>query len=465
MKKILCIVPLLTFLSAGKIIAQQHIPLSDKIGQMILVGYVNTNTAQQILMEDISDRNLGGILHFGHNISSRQQITQFNATLQENALTPLFLATDQEGGRVARLGASNGFEATHSARRTGIIWSSVDSTRNQARKMASWFHETGLNTNFAPVVDVDVNPDSPAIGRLERSYNSDPAIVTQHALAFIEEFRNRDVITALKHFPGHGSATADSHYDITDITNTWQSYELNPYIDIMMSQQPDMVMSGHLFHRGWDDAYPASLSQNVLHHLLRDSLQFHGVIISDEMFMRAIRDHYTFDDAIVKAIQAGTDILLFNNNQCTNNAPCGTQRSGSLVQYVIDLVERKINEGELSEDRINESYERIMKLKERRNISTDITRPELPIALQLHQNYPNPFNPTTTISWEQPSDEHVHLAVYDIMGREIAVLANSRFPGGSHSIVFRAENLASGVYLYRLSTSRGVVSRTMTLVR
>src|SRR5690606_18429192 len=177
---------------------------------------------------------------------------------------------------------------------------------------------------------------------------------------------------------------------------------------------------------------------------LFDSLGYTGIVISDEMFMRALRDNFTFDEAIVRAINAGTDILLFNNNQCTVNAPCGDQTSGSLVRYVINLVERKVGEGEITQERIDLSYQKIMDLKETK-FTTDIHNQELPISTTLHQNYPNPFNPTTTVQFDMPTSGNAKIVVYDMMGRVIRQLANSNFSAGTHRVTLDATNMASGV--------------------
>jgi beta-N-acetylhexosaminidase len=330
--------------------------------------------------------------------------------------------------------------------------------------MAGWFHEAGINTNLAPVVDVNVNPSSPAIGRLERSYSSNPEVVADHALAFIEEFANRDVVTALKHFPGHGSALADSHFGFTDITNTWKPLELTPYVKILEQLQPDMIMTGHLFHQGFDTSYPASLSDYFITDLLRDSLGYDGVVISDEMFMRAVRDHYTFDEAIVRVINSGTDILLFNNNRCSVSAPCGSDTQNSLSRYVINLVLRKIDEGAISESRIDESYRRIKRLKEQR-ITTDVKFSDIPQSTVLHQNYPNPFNPTTTVTYDLPESTFVQIKVFDVIGRQVAELVNQNQDSGTHSIQFNAWNLSSGTYLIRMEAGGNVFTNKMLLIK
>ncbi len=437
---------------------------SEKIGQMLLVGYANSGTSLETLYEDIYQRNLGGVLHFGYNITSRDQIRDRNQEFQDMATTPMFLATDQEGGRVARLSAANGFANTNSAWVTGILWRKVDSTRTQAARMAGWFNDIGMNVNFAPVVDVNVNPSNPVIAGLQRTYSANPETVYEHAAAFINEFKSRKIATSLKHFPGHGSSRADSHEGFTDITDTWKDLELIPYQRLMENEPPNMIMTGHLYNATFDSEYPATLSYNTLTGLLRDSLNYDGIIISDEMFMGALSENYTFDESVNKAIEAGVDILLFNYNLCRTSVPCGLQTEGSLVQYVVDLVERKIDEGVLSEERIDASYDRIMSLKETL-YSTDIETPELPVATTLHQNYPNPFNPQTTIRFDMPVDGNAKLTVYNSLGQQVALLANQTFSAGSHSVNFDASSLSSGVYIYTLSTDSGIQTRRMTLVK
>ncbi len=446
--------------------AQDDSELKSKIGQMIMVGLPNSSVAKDTLIDDIQNRNLGGLVYFAYNIQSPSQITALNDELQSHASTPLFLSVDQEGGNVARLNQNNGFTSTGTAAFFGSVINSVPGTRNQAATMAGWFNQTGLNTNLAPVADVNVNPSSPAIGALQRSFSANETTVANHVIAFIEEFSNRDVITVLKHFPGHGSALADSHFGFTDITNTWQERELTPYKLVMEQFQPDMIMTGHLFHRGLDPDYPASISQKVVQELLRDSLGYNGVVISDEMFMRAIADNYTFDEAIVLAVNSGTDILLFNTNMC--GAPCGKSVSEaiSLTRYAVDLIARKVEEGIIEEARIEESYQRIMDLKNRRQI-TSIESPlaELPASNQLYQNYPNPFNPTTIIGFELASSGDVRLEIFDVLGRRVSTLVNNSLPAGRHEVRFDAGNLSGGVYLYRMVTAEGAQSGKMTLIK
>ncbi|KPP96392.1 MAG: extracellular beta-gluosidase-related glycosidase [Bacteroidetes bacterium HLUCCA01] len=437
--------------------------LEEKIGQMLMVAVTNFGQPKDTLLIDIADRNLGGVLFFQNNITSPEQITALTAELQDFADTPLFLSVDQEGGRVARLNANNGYSSTLPANFTGDVLKDVEATRGQAEIMARWIDEAGLNVNLAPVVDVNINSDSPAIGRLERSYSPNETVVADHAIAFMQEHAARDIITATKHFPGHGSAMSDSHFGFTDITSTWQERELTPYELIFDEFMPDMIMTGHLFHRNIDADYPASLSHKAVTEMLRDEMGYTGVVISDELFMQAITDNYSFDEALVLAVNSGTDILLFNRNLCTSH--CGSDDPISLVRYAIDLIASRVDSGEIPAARIDASYARIMDLKNRR-IPTSIDGGQtVPVTVALAQNFPNPFNPTTTIRWEMPEAGPVQLSVYNTMGQQVAELADEQLQAGVHQRVFNASGLASGIYVYRLTANGVTLSRTMTLVK
>ena len=175
------------------------------------------------LKSDLANRLVGGVVMFvwSENLANPAHIARFTGQLQALAHVPLLLAIDQEGGKVARLSASNGFAATSTAYDLGTVLNQESTTQGAASTMAGWFVQTGLTMNLAPVVDVNVNPASPAIGALKRSFSADAATVARHASWFIDEFHAKHILTALKHFPGHGSATADSHLGFTDITTTW----------------------------------------------------------------------------------------------------------------------------------------------------------------------------------------------------------------------------------------------------
>ena len=332
--------------------------LRKKLGQMIIVGFVGESAPEGVL-EDLSTRNLGGIVFdaANGNLKSPAQIQRAIDQIRNGAETPPFIAIDQEGGTVGRLNGSNGFASTPTAHELGTIVGSLDSTRKQASLMASWLRSCGFNVNLAPVSDVDVNPESPIIGNRGRSFSADPARVAAYDQVFVNEFHALNIITALKHFPGHGSAGTDSHLTLPDITHTWSASELTPYRELLKTNSIDMVMVGHLFNASLDSVYPSSLSRATVQGLLRDSLQYNGVTITDDLFgMKAITANFGYWDAAEYAINAGVDILMYAFNVLNNE---------SLCRQLIDTLLSKVKAGLIAETRIDEAYNRILRLKKK----------------------------------------------------------------------------------------------------
>ncbi len=438
----------------------------EKIAQMIMIGFPGKILNDSVRV-DLMDRNLGGIIYFAANIDNPVQIKLLSDTIKMNAATPPFVAVDQEGGRVARLNFNNGFDSTFSAYKLGTLFNLEEITRETAREMAGWLKQSGMNLNLAPVVDVNVNPLSPAIGMLERSFSSDPEIVANHARWFLDEFNIMGIATSLKHFPGHGSAVDDSHLGFTDITSSWADSELVPYQRLIANGYSDFIMPGHLYNANLDSIYPASLSYNTVTNLLRGQLAFDGLTITDELFMQAITQNYDFEESIVLAVNAGNDVLLFRSNLRNGN---------SITKQVIDIIEQKVNAGIIPQYRIEESYARIIYLKTKYGIITDVNElssTQTPLSFQLYQNYPNPFNPTTKISYSIPSAEtHRHaspqnvlLKVYDVLGKEIATLVNEQKAPGNYEVKFDASMLSSGVYFYRIQAGSFYQVKKMILTK
>ncbi|MBD3226471.1 MAG: T9SS type A sorting domain-containing protein [Caldithrix sp.] len=430
--------------------------LRSKIGQMIMVGFYGTDIPDS-LRYDIQHRNLGGVVTLAYNLEDPTQIRQLTDSLQSLAQTPLFLAVDQEGGYVARLDEQNGFEETYTAYELGTVYNFQDSTREQAARMAAWLRNTGLNVNLAPVVDVNVNPQSPAIGNHERSFSDNPFAVTNHASWFIDEFHQKNIITTLKHFPGHGSAEDDSHNGFTDITDTWSDQELIPYENLLATGYADIIMTGHLFNADIDEAYPATLSNNAINGLLRDSLGHDGVVISDAMYMRAIQDNYDFDEAIELAVNAGVDILLYTAHM---------RAERSLTGMIIDIVENKVHQGLIAESTIDAAYQRIADLKDRYLTGQPIAarRDILPQNYTLSA-YPNPFNSRTQIQFQLARSGYAELKLYNVRGQYVQTINEGRLNRGKHQISFDGSHLASGVYFVRLQTDQQTVTYKLTLMK
>jgi beta-N-acetylhexosaminidase len=220
--------------------------------------------------------------------------------------------------------------------------------------MAKTLAELGINLNLAPVVDVNTNPDNPIIAKYERSFSADPEIVTEHALEFIKAHHEQGVLCTLKHFPGHGSSTGDSHLGVVDVTDTWARTELEPYANIIQAGQADAIMTAHVFNANLDSEYPATLSRPTITGILREELGYGGVVISDDMQMGAIADHYGFETAIQKSIEAGVDIIAIANNSVYEE---------DIAARTVALIKQLVQDGRVDEARIHESYQRIQRLK------------------------------------------------------------------------------------------------------
>lgn len=337
--------------------------LEMMIGQMIMVGFRGFDVSEKdYIVRDIKNRNLGGIIIFDYdvllkkaerNVKSPEQLKSLLGKLASYAETPLFIAVDQEGGKVARLKAKYGFPESVSAKFLGDK-NDISFTENEAGKIGFILNEMGININFAPVVDLNINPENPAIGKYERSFSADADIVINNAEAFINGLGKYGILACLKHFPGHGSAWNDSHYGMADVSDTWIEDELVPYKELIKKDLVDIIMTAHIFNKKLDQDYPATLSKKILTGLLRNELGFDGVIISDDMQMKAISDYYGLRKSIYLALDGGIDILMFCNN---------SDYDEKITEKIIRIVKSLVMNNKISFERIEESYNRIMKLK------------------------------------------------------------------------------------------------------
>ncbi|MGE5595923.1 MAG: glycoside hydrolase family 3 protein [Hyphomicrobiales bacterium] len=339
--------------------------LEEMAGQMLLLGFQGTELSPaNPIYEDITQRHIGGVVLFSsdlpsggkRNIASPEQVAALTAQLQEAAGSGLIVATDEEGGLVARLDETHGFPPTKSAAELGAMGDPA-ATEQAASAMAATLKAAGVNLNLAPVVDLNTNPNNPVIGALGRSFGSDPQAVTAQAEAFLEGHHQHGILTCLKHFPGHGSSAGDTHAGFVDVTNSWDPVELDPYRALIGEGAADTVMVAHVFNANLDQQYPASLSNAVITGMLRGHLGFGGVVVSDDMEMGAITQQWAFRDAIRLAILAGNDLLTYGNNLDAYRPDLGARVHSTIV----DLVKA----GDIPEERIRQSYERVQALRAR----------------------------------------------------------------------------------------------------
>ncbi len=336
--------------------------LNRMIGQMIMVGFPGQTPGDdgvRRVAEQLEAGKIGGVILMSRNIESPaqvKQLTQAFARSGEGQPTP-FIAVDQEGGYVQRLSRVKGFKTHPSAERLGER-NNPEAAYSAYRNLALELREFGFNLNLGPVVDLNLNPSNPVIGRLRRSYGRDPDHVTAYAKAFIYAHNESGVLTAAKHFPGHGSSDTDSHDVLVDLSNTWQEAELRPYRMLIEDNAVDMIMVGHLYHPAFSDTpdTPATLAPRAIAQVLRESLNYDGVVITDDLDMRGVRQNTSFEQRIIGAVAAGNDIVLITN---------GNGYQPDLPDRVADVIRTAVADGRLSEERIRTSYQRIMSLKDK----------------------------------------------------------------------------------------------------
>lgn len=358
-KVIFTVTVLLTVMLLNQLKAQEVDSLDIKIGQMLMVGFGGTHIdANDPLLGEIAKGNVGGVILFEKNIdsvNSYHRLKNLNFTLQQHAKVPLFLAIDQEGGRVNRLKTKYGFPFSVTADYLGKL-DNEDSTKYYAQSTAAILAGLGFNTNFAPVLDLASNPNNPIIAKIWRSYGADPAMVAKHAAITIQEHTRMHIITVGKHFPGHGSSKADTHKGMADVTNTWQENELEPYKSLIDAGLLTGVMSAHIVNKNLDPSgLPGTLSEAILEGILRKRLGYNGVVFSDDMQMHAITKHYGIEKALELGINAGLDVVIYSNNINSSK-----DRN---FDYLHALIKQLVLDGKIKEERIDQSYKRIMKLK------------------------------------------------------------------------------------------------------
>lgn len=356
MKLFLLLTTLVLTLNASPISDTQ---LKKMIGRMLVVGFADSKIDKNSqIVKDMQKYDLGGVILFDRdyknrsktkNIFSPTQLKKLTSDLKKFSPQPLFISVDQEGGKVARLKPQYGFDEIPSAAKVSSM--SFPDTVSVYEKQSLMLENAGINMNFAPVVDLAINPKNRVIVGLERSYGSDVHQVVAFSKVVIQEQKLHNVISVLKHFPGHGSSLGDSHKGFVDVGETWSPTELEPYKILIEQDQVDMVMTAHVFNTHIDDKYPATLSYRFNTDLLRNIIKFKGVIISDDLQMGAISKHYTLQQRTALAINAGVDILLFGN-----------QLENVSVKELVNTIFKQVKSGAISLSRIKDSNAKIENL-------------------------------------------------------------------------------------------------------
>lgn len=350
--------------------------LDQKVGQLVMMGVDGTSPdapGVQQALDQIRAGELGGVILYRYNVVAPEQLRALNQALADaNPLPyPLLLALDQEGGLVQRLRASNGFFDTPSHEDVA-----AQQTPAQARQtwlqMARMVAGAGFNFNFGPVVDLRGDPRDPAgppvspvIGALERSFSNDPAVVVTYAREFIAAHHEAGVLTALKHWPGHGLAEGDTHLGLVDVTRTARAVEHRPFQQLIRAGLADAVMTAHLVDRSVDPDWPVTLSGKFIGPLLRNRDGFDGVVVTDDLHMGAIQEQHNPREAVVRALLAGNDLLVFSNNPAAATTVPGFRPRYDLGRHVAALVREAIARGELTEAHVEAAWQRVALLRQR----------------------------------------------------------------------------------------------------
>jgi beta-N-acetylhexosaminidase len=341
--------------------AAPPVGLGDKIAGLMVVGFRGSELGDAPWVRTaLAESGLGGVILFdrdqltggSRNILSPAQVKRLTGDLRAAAgARRIIVSVDQEGGIVTRLGPSHDFPAVASEATMGA--GSAAAARTWAHAIATTLAANGFNLNFAPVVDLDVNPTSPAIGALDRSFSANADVVVARATVEVDEHRAAGVRTTLKHFPGIGSSTTNTDFGVADVTKTWTRYELEPFRRLIATGKADLVMAGHVVNGQLDADRPASLSKTTVSGLLRGELGWDGIVVTDDLQAAAITKAFGRDEAILLALEAGNDLLLFANQQVYDP---------TVVPRVVKVVEAAVTSGRIPRARIDEAYDRVQKL-------------------------------------------------------------------------------------------------------
>jgi beta-N-acetylhexosaminidase len=321
----------------------------EKIGQLFMLGFLGTSVTPD-LASFIKEYKPGGVILFSRNLESLEQMVELTNDLQAcSSHSPLLISIDQEGGRVSRL--PKGFTIFPPCNLLGRC-NSTELAYAAAATIAKELRAVGINMNMAPVLDVNSNPDNPVIG--DRAFGTTPDLVSELGTATVGGLQDNRVVACGKHFPGHGDTNADSHKElpvVEALRERLEAVEFPPFRHAVQRGIASM-MTAHVLYRGLDPELPATLSPTIITDLLRQELHYDGVVLTDDLEMHAIIDHYGMEDAAVRAVLAGCDVLLI----CKD-------REREIAAF--EAVEQAVASGAIPIERLDRSATRIARLKDR----------------------------------------------------------------------------------------------------
>lgn len=331
----------------------EKLSLEEKIGQLFMVG-LEEKTNEDIA-NLIQKNKIGGVVLYKKNYHTYEEMLAYVNNIKElnskNSI-PIFISIDQEGGRVNRMPQEiqNLKSATKLANTKNI-----EIVKESGKIIGEMLNKTGISMNYAPVLDIRKFKEKHAIG--DRCYGKNKEDVTKYGIVVMKEMQNNGVIPVIKHFPGHGLTKKDSHFRIPKITQKIEVLEKEDMVpfEIAIKENAEAIMVGHLIIKDIDKNYPASLSKKVIQKYLIEKYNYKGLIITDDLKMMAIQIHYNMKKAVVKAIEAGNDIIMIG-------------LSYKKINKIIKFIAKEVKNGKIEEERINKSVEKIIQIKEKYNI-------------------------------------------------------------------------------------------------
>lgn len=328
--------------------------LEDLVGPMLILGFLGdapgAGTAAE-LTDHLAAGRVGGALLLRHNARTKDGAEGLAA--QFSAAAPrAFTAIDQEGGFVQRLTEAMGYYKIPTAQ--ALAEAGPEAAAQSFARAASELAAAGFNLNLAPIADLHQDGNA-VIGRWRRAFGDDPAVVADYCARFVDAMEAEGIACSIKHFPGHGRSQGDSHDGFVDLTQTWTFEEVEPFARLIDTGHAHLIMGGHLINERLDPSRaPVTLSKPILTGLLRQAMGYRGAVITDDLDMGAIRNHYTREEAFVGAVAAGNDLLLISNS---------ADPDPDLPRRCVDWAGAAIERGDFTLERLIEANARITALK------------------------------------------------------------------------------------------------------